>query len=153
MHAQLAAPPAVAPSPPQLAECTPSASVMGPMEAPQGKRQRRSKEEAASAHALSLMVSASRADTGPGDSPEIGDDVMCASADGLPHRCHVVERRLAPAAAACVRGAGGSVDGAGVGAGGGGDVGRWQYYLHFHGTNRRLDEWVGAERLLRYIAA
>mmetsp|Transcript_16202 Transcript_16202/g.41285 ORF Transcript_16202/g.41285 Transcript_16202/m.41285 type:complete len:572 (-) Transcript_16202:225-1940(-) len=168
MHAQLAAPPAVAPSPPQLAECTPSASVMGPMEvcgsfgctlrnlhaglcaiqAPQGKRQRRSKEEAASAHALSLMVSASRADTGPGDSPEIGDDVMCASADGLPHRCHVVERRLAPAAAACVRGAGGSVDGAGVGAGGGGDVGRWQYYLHFHGTNRRLDEWVGAERLL-----
>ena len=59
---------------------------------------------------------------------EIGAQTACLRG-GQPQPCEVIERR--PAA------------GTGVGA-----RGEWDYYVHYVGINRRLDEWVTADRIV-----
>ena len=57
---------------------------------------------------------------------EVGSRVACQRPDGTTTSVEIIERRSQ-----------GAAEDGGV---------RWSYYVHYDGTDRRLDEWVGEER-------
>ena len=58
----------------------------------------------------------------------VGSRARCLRGEGT-HGCEIIERR-------CVDGDAGA-----------GGAAAWSYYVHYDGLNRRLDEWVPADRL------
>ena len=67
--------------------------------------------------------------SGPHEMLEIGARAACLRS-GQPHACDIIERRST------------------AGAGEGGEGGAAEYYVHYVGLNRRLDEWVAADRIV-----
>lgn len=65
----------------------------------------------------------------PGTTLSVGARMRCEWRDGELHDCEVLERRTSST------------------------TGDWQYYVHYTDFNRRLDEWVGAERLYQPLPA
>jgi histone acetyltransferase MYST1 len=63
-----------------------------------------------------------------GEALEIGARAACLRV-GQPHPCEIIERRPAVSTS--------------------GDTEEWGYYVHYLGLNRRLDEWVTADRIVR----
>jgi len=67
----------------------------------------------------------SRKDMMMADKPlDIGDHYMCRRRDGSWHPIEIIERRAHPT-----------------------NKGQYEYYVHYEGQNRRLDEWVDVERI------
>ena len=70
--------------------------------------------------------------------PEIGSIVIGIWSDGTQHKANVVDRRLVKDVELKVELVGGSME-------------HFEYYLHYLDYDRRMDEWIGADKIVRIV--